>query len=135
MNQVNTLKSFFSAILNIYPPLPLKFVYNMVIGSWLANFIFLLIHEAAHGLIFGPNHPNLNKAFGLFINLFLGLPIYCFFRRHHIRKFTIILFYINLFIYLYFDTSLFFIKQILFQSIISTKVTVIWTLNTPRNLK
>ena len=77
---------FSLALFNNFGPLslPWKFFLNICIGSWLANWIFLSIHEATHGLVFGPCHPVKNRLYALFLNLFVGFPFYSFFKTHHI---------------------------------------------------
>uniref|UniRef100_A0A915KTR5 Sphingolipid delta4-desaturase N-terminal domain-containing protein n=1 Tax=Romanomermis culicivorax TaxID=13658 RepID=A0A915KTR5_ROMCU len=62
---------------------PLRFLFICVVGTWLTTAVMLHVHEAAHGLIFGPNHVWKNRIYGLVINLSLGLPFYSFFKKHH----------------------------------------------------
>lgn len=65
-------------------PMPFKFLWAIFPGSLLSSWIFLNIHEAAHGLLCGPAHPRLNKLMGLTLSLAYGIPIFAFFKKHHL---------------------------------------------------
>lgn len=65
-------------------PVLVKVMNNFILGSISGSLIFLNIHEAAHGLLFGPAHPKLNKLMGMILNLFYGIPTYTFFKKHHL---------------------------------------------------
>lgn len=63
--------------------LPLRFLLNCTLGTWIASAIFMHMHEAGHGTICGPNHLWKNRAYGSLMNFGLGLPLYAYFKKHH----------------------------------------------------
>lgn len=75
---------FALALFNFHLPfVPIAIFLSMTAGSWLASGIFLQIHEACHGLTFGPNSVWKNRIYGFVINLPLGFPVFSFFKKHH----------------------------------------------------
>lgn len=62
---------------------PIRFVFNIVIGSFLSSVMFMQIHEAAHGLSFGPNHVWKNRLYGLLLNFGMAFPFFGNFKKHH----------------------------------------------------
>lgn len=52
-------------------------------GSTLASMLILHVHEAAHGLVFGPNHVWKNRIYGLLLNLPLAIPVFGYWKRDH----------------------------------------------------
>ncbi len=65
-------------------PMPFKFLWAVVPGSLVSSRLFLNIHEAAHGLLCGPAHPRLNKLMGISLSVAYGIPIFAFFKKHHL---------------------------------------------------
>lgn len=71
-------------LLNCYIPyMPLKLFLNCCIGCWVTTALMMHAHEAAHGLVFGPNHIWKNRLYGLFVNLGIGMPFYSYFKKFH----------------------------------------------------
>uniref|UniRef100_A0A915L518 Sphingolipid delta4-desaturase N-terminal domain-containing protein n=1 Tax=Romanomermis culicivorax TaxID=13658 RepID=A0A915L518_ROMCU len=62
---------------------PLKTAYIVFLGPTLATIMTLHLHEAAHGLVFGPNHVWKNRLYGYAINLFMGGAFFAYFKRQH----------------------------------------------------
>lgn len=76
---------FSFAYINCYvlENLPCRILLNCTIGSFVASAIFMHIHEAGHGLIFGPNHIWKNRIYGAMLNFAISIPMYSFFKKHH----------------------------------------------------
>jgi len=65
--------------------LSVRFFFNIFVGSWVASWLLISLHEAAHCLLFGASHPRLNRWYGIFANIVLIIPLFTYFKRHHRR--------------------------------------------------
>jgi sphingolipid delta-4 desaturase len=54
-----------------------------LIGGTLNHAMTLALHETSHNLAFGATRPALNRVFGIFVNLPLGIPAFASFQRYH----------------------------------------------------
>lgn len=62
---------------------PIGISLNITIGAFLSSAMFMQIHEAAHGLSFGPNHVWKNRLYGLLLNFGMSFPLFGNFKKHH----------------------------------------------------
>lgn len=63
---------------------PYRFALGIFFGSWFSSWVFICLHEAAHGLLFGPCYPRLNRLYGILANLFIPIPVFSYFKKHHL---------------------------------------------------
>lgn len=54
-----------------------------LIGGTINHAMTLALHETSHNSAFGPLRPQVNRAFGIFVNLPLGIPAFASFQRYH----------------------------------------------------
>lgn len=54
------------------------------VGGTINHSMLLAIHEIAHCLAFGYQHPLANKALGIFCNTVIGVPTSVTFRKYHL---------------------------------------------------
>jgi sphingolipid delta-4 desaturase len=64
---------------------PLLVALTYVISGTVNHWLLLAIHEIAHNAAFGPLKPKLNRAFGILVNLPIGVPMAVAFKGYHLE--------------------------------------------------
>lgn len=64
---------------------PFLIVLTYVLGGTVNHALLLAIHEIAHNAAYGHTRPKSNRAFGIFVNLPIGVPFSVAFKNYHLE--------------------------------------------------
>lgn len=64
---------------------PVLILLTYVVGGTVNHSLLLAIHEIAHNMAFGVTKTKLNRAFGIFVNLPIGVPFSVAFKSYHLE--------------------------------------------------
>jgi sphingolipid delta-4 desaturase len=84
--KVTFLVAFQCLSIYLFQDLPFWAIFALayVLGGTINHSLMLAVHEVSHNQAFGYNAPMLNRLFGLFANLPIGVPISCSFKKYHL---------------------------------------------------